>query len=304
MADYKKKPRFWYEYSGERLRVPDHFVYTMHESKGGGADIGEAFFTWAFNKHNISIVDIKILYSSQDRSVAEKNNTAASNTFFVASVRGKDKRGVEKVGDGEVGAESITKFQRGYPAGLAIKRAKVNMGKEFFNLVDLNYATDCRDSTVEFGQDKGKTLETLAQTPNGINTIRWFASEKFNGDDLFKAKAQEFLSLYIDKTGQTQPMNQVTTSTSNQTNQTIPTTSHQVQTSSQSMTHATTHQPVKMSKEQLDTMGSYRNKYFLTNAQITEIATQLFGQGFTWKNATYDQGQAFLSHLERQFGKL
>lgn len=327
MADFKRKPRFWYEYGGERHMVPEHFVYKMHDTKGGGSDIGEAFFTWAFNKHSISIVDIKILYSSEDRSKTTKDQAVASNTFFVAMVRGKDKRGVEKVGDGEVGSESINNYQRGYPAGMAIKRAKVNMGKEFFNLVDLKYAMDCRDAVVEFGQDKGKTLETIAQAGNGINTIRWFASDKFNGDDMFKMKAQEFLAVYIDKTSvEGAPLANPHIQSQVQPNAAQPVqhsaastvTSHHSQ-GHQGASHQVNQQavmpnvqpsqvvpnvPAPISREHLDVLKAYRTRFFLTDQQITAIAHELFGQGFTWKTATFDQGVRFLARLEQQFGKI
>lgn len=187
----QKKPRFVYEYLNEQYEVPSHFIYQVH---AGGYDISEAFFTWAFNKHEISIIDIKILHTSENRQPkGDKSSTAASSTFFIASVTGRDKRKVEKVGDGESGAESITNFQRGYPAGLAIKRAKVNMGKEFFNLVDLKLAKDCRDTVVEFGQEKGKTIEEISRTAQGMNTISWMASESFTGDGVIKLKATEFI---------------------------------------------------------------------------------------------------------------
>lgn len=199
MSNQQRKTRYIYDYNNEKYEVPDHFVYQIHGSKGGGYDINEAFFTWAFNKHGISIVDIQVIYANTDRTPkGDKNTHAASSTFYIATVKGRDKRQIEKVGDGESGNESITNFQRGYPAGLAIKRAKVNMGKEFFNLVDLKMATDSRDFTLEFGNDKGKTLEDLARTPQGMGTVQWLASDKFTGDGLLKLKAQEFLHLYAN----------------------------------------------------------------------------------------------------------
>lgn len=194
MSNQQKKPRYVYEYNNQKYEVPQHFIYSVHN---GGHDINEAFFTWAFNIHDISIMDIQVVYANTDRTLkGDKKNSAASSTFFIATVTGQDKRKIIKVGDGESGNESITNFQRGYPAGLAIKRAKVNMGKEFFNLVDLKMALDCRDFTIEFGNEKGKTLEELSRTPQGIGTIQWLASDKFTGDGMLKLKAQEFLFLY------------------------------------------------------------------------------------------------------------
>lgn len=194
MSNQQKKPRYIYEYNNQKYEVPQHFIYSVHN---GGHDINEAFFTWAFNIHDISIMDIQVVYANTDRTLkGDKKNSAASSTFFIATVTGQDKRKIIKVGDGESGNESITNFQRGYPAGLAIKRAKVNMGKEFFNLVDLKMALDCRDFTIEFGNEKGKTLEELSRTPQGIGTIQWLASDKFTGDGMLKLKAQEFLFLY------------------------------------------------------------------------------------------------------------
>lgn len=199
-AQNGKKPRLVYEYRNEEHEIPQRYIYQIHQSKGGGFDISESFFTWAFNKHEISIVDIQVLYSNPDRTPkGNKDTVAASSTFYIATVKGRDKKNMEKVGDGESGNESITNFQRGYPAGLAIKRAKVNMGKEFFNLVDLKLAIDCRDIVVPNGKDKGKTLEELAQTPQGQNNIRWFAGPDFNAgpEETFKYKAQQFCERYL-----------------------------------------------------------------------------------------------------------
>lgn len=320
MADNTKKPRFIYEYLNERAEVPDRFVYSVHK---GGYDINEAFFTWAFNKHEISIVDIQILYAGEDRTPkGSKEQTAASSTFFIATVKGRDKRKVEKVGDGESGNESVTNFQRGYPAGLAIKRAKVNMGKEFFNLVDLKAALDCRDAVVEFGQDKGKTLEDLSKTSQGMNSIRWMASEKFNGDGNLKYKAQEFLELYAG--GQpANPQNRHPSNgendfqpysngqNQNQPNQggqsgvqlgNTPPAQSQQPTPAPSPTITPTVPP--MSAEQKEILGAYRKKKFLTDLQITTIANELFGTSFTWKTATYEQGQTFIQRLNILYGSL
>lgn len=323
MAEITKKPRYIYEYLNERAEVPDRFVYQVHK---GGYDINEAFFTWAFNKHEISIVDIQILYAGEDRTVkGNKEQTAASSTFFIASVKGRDKRKVEKVGDGESGNESITNFQRGYPAGLAIKRAKVNMGKEFFNLVDLKSAMDCRDTVVEFGADKGKTLEELAKTSQGMNTIRWFASDKFTGDGNIKHKAQMFIELYGGGVGGSTPnpsnngnsvsnhyQNNVTTAVPQQGNmqsqQVVPNQNQQVQLQQnqpvQMQQNHSIPQIQMMSQEQKDMLGLYRKKKFLTDLQITTIANELFGTSFTWKTATYEQGQAFIQRLNILYGSI
>lgn len=321
-----RKARYWYEYAGEKHMVPEHYVYKIHPTKGGGSDISESFFTWAFNKHNISITDIDIVYSSEDRKPkpSSKDATAASSTFFIAIVKGKDKRGVEKVGDGESGNESITNFQRGFPAGLAIKRAKVNMGKEFFNLVDLKLAIDCRDATVEFGENKGKSLEQLSTNPQGVNTIRWIASEKFTGDDVLKMKAQEFVELYLQ--GGNQPTGGNIPSTSTSTSTSNPNTTTHVGSGyggsgsaySNSQTRTNPNQnpnpnqnqnnrpntPQSVTQDQLGVLGNYRKKKFLTDQQISGLVNELFGQGFSWKTATYEQGEKFIQKLEQLYGKL
>lgn len=308
MSENTKKPRYIYEYMNERAEVPDRFVYSVHK---GGYDINEAFFTWAFNKHEISIVDIQILHAGEDRTPkGNKDQTAASSTFFIASVKGRDKRRVEKVGDGESGNESITNFQRGYPAGLAIKRAKVNMGKEFFNLVDLKAAMDCRDATLEFGADKGKSLEELARTSQGMNTIRWIVSEKFTGDGNLKHKALEFLELYgsgSPATPQVSPQVNRNTQSGVQLN-TEPQGNQQQSQQSQQVNNVPlpNHQTTTpmMTAEQKELLGVYRKKKFLTDQQITTIAHDLFGATFSWKTATAKMADEYLMRLNILYGNV
>lgn len=312
MSENTKKPRYIYEYMNERAEVPDRFVYSVHK---GGHDINEAFFTWAFNKHEISIVDIQILYANEDRAPkGSKDQSAASSTFFIASVKGRDKRRVEKVGDGESGAESITNFQRGYPAGLAIKRAKVNMGKEFFNLVDLKVALDCRDTTLDFGADKGKTLEELGRTSQGLGTIRWLASDKFSGDGNLKFKAQEYLELYAGgspSSNQGSPQSNgnsisgVQLNNQSQGSQQQPQQSQNASPSTQpNNNHGTTPQPAMMTDEQRELLGVYRKKKFLTDQQITTIAHELFGTTFSWKTATAEMADQYLKRLNILYGNI
>lgn len=313
MADYKKAPRYWYEYNGQKHLVPSEFVYKLYEGKGGGHDINAAFFSWAFNKHDISIIDYKTLYANQTdlrlgaKSKEDKANIPTGIVYFSVMCKGKDKRGVEKVGVGEVGNESITNFQRGFPFGIAAKRARVNMGKEFFGLTDLNYAIDCRDYEIDFGDQKGKTLNEVCKTKEGINTVRWYASDKFTGSPVLKAKAKELVEKYIDKQNHSTP-NQNNGNTQNAGQTQKPQTNNRPQNQNTN-TNTNNTQSEKtgispLTKEQKDAFATYRDGKSVPMTEITNIGNLVTNNNFSWKTATKEQGDKMLAKLEQKYGKI
>jgi len=254
--------RLWYEYRGQKEMIPPEFIYKI--AMGSGYDISEAFFTYAFKKHGISIVDIQILYASDNRDKPVKDTTSASSAFIIASVKGRDKHGQEFCGDGEAGSENITNYQRKFPAGIAIKRAKVSMGKEFLSLTDLRFATDCRDFKVTFGEYEGQTIEDIAKKVEGVKTLRWISS-KFQGDEVLKSKVNEFLSNYLVE-------------------------------NSQPVIEVPTEEP--LTAEQKKRISDFRAEKGVANLALSTIAREICGASFTWEKATKSQGDKILEHLK------
>lgn len=305
MANNEKTPRYWFEYNGEKHLVPPEYVYQLHPTKGGGYDISAAFFSWAFNKFNISIVGYETLYANQmdlrpaAKSKEEKAEVPTGIVYFAVLCRGRDKRGIEKCGVGEVGNESITNFQRGFPYGIAAKRARVNMGKEFFGLTDLNHALDCRDHKVTFGEFNGKTLAEIASTSRGVEAIKWFASDKFQGEPVLKGKAREFCEMYLNKGNTPNPNQNDNTNKQNPSN-----------TNSKSQGNRppaqTNNNPAGerrgLTKEQKEKLSRYRDGKKVDIKEITKIAVNAIGNNFSWDTITEEQGNILLNKLAEKYG--
>lgn len=318
MAQSQKLPRVWYSYNGVQYLVPPQFVYRLHESKGGGFDINAAFFTWAFNAHGISIVSYDTIYSDQSNlkpiSKAEKGATCAGTIFFAVACKGRDKRGFERVGVGEVGNESITPFQRAFPFGIASKRAKVSMGKEFFNLVDLKYATDCRDFVVDFGEYKDCTLAEVCKTDKGKNSVRWFASDSFNANPILKQKAQEVVKYYLDKTepapvdGHTQQPNRGNGNNQQQRPNNNPQTNNQPTPEPNAPANDTETPSVLptnklLTEAQKNSFAQYRDTKHIKMDEIKKIAMQVLNKSsIDWNTMTIEEGRKVLDTLQEKYG--
>lgn len=325
----ERAARFWYEYNGERFEVPPQYVYQLHPSKGGGYEINAAFYTWAFNQHGISIMSYNTIHANQSdlrpaaKSKEEKNKIPTGVVYFAVECVGKDRKGIMKTGTGEVGNESITNFQRGFPFGIAAKRAKVNMGKEFFNLTDTNYAMDCRDFKVPFGEYQGRTLGDLANDPRGVNTIRWMASDKFTGDPVLKFKTQEMIDNFLDKgnnQNQQRPNNQQQSNqqqgtgqqqnnqqqgTGQQQNNQQQGTGQQQKSPQQSNQGQNPNGNIPpLTNEQKNAINRYRNEKNVTNEVLHQVVAELFGDNFSWNTATKEQGNTILKVLAQKHGNL
>lgn len=205
-----KKPRIWYRYNKNKYLVPERFIYEMHKSRGGGFEISVDFYTWAFNEYGISITGYETLYGNQDiltkfpkdkeEQATYKDEVASGVVFFAVKCIGRDKRGIVHTGCGEVGNESINNFQRGYPYGLATKRAKINMGKEFFELSNVKLAIDARDFIVNYGNYKGKNLTISEIYKRDVSFVEKLEDDTFNtfgqaDNELLHTKAKEYISL-------------------------------------------------------------------------------------------------------------
>lgn len=311
LANNEKTPRYWFEYNGEKHLVPTEYVYQLHPTKGGGYDISAAFFSWAFNKFNISIVGYETLYANQmdlrpaAKSKEEKAEVPTGIVYFAVLCRGRDKRGIEKCGVGEVGNESITNFQRGFPYGIAAKRARVNMGKEFFGLTDLNHALDCRDYKVTFGEFNGKTLAEIASTSRGVEAIKWFASDRFQGEPVLKAKAKEFIEKYINNQNkkdtpqnQSQPQNPP----QNPQNQNQQNQQSQQNKPAGNTGNANAGNRRGLTNEQKEKLSRYRDRKKIDIKEITKIAVTTIGNNFSWDTITEEQGNIILNKLAEKYG--
>lgn len=292
----ERAPRYWFEYNGEKHLVPPEYVYQLHPTKGGGYDISAAFFSWAFNKFNISIVGYETLYANQTdlrpaaKTKEEKAQVPTGIVYFAVLCKGRDKRGIEKSGIGEVGNESITNFQRGFPYGIAAKRARVNMGKEFFGLTDLNHALDCRDYKVTFGEFNGQTLAQICSTARGIEAVKWFASDKFQGDPILKAKAREVVEKYLNKTN------------TDNTNKTDDSQSQTQNTQTQQNKPANTGNKRGLTNEQKEKLSRYRDGKKVDIKDITRVAISAIGDNFSWDTITEEQGNILLNKLAEKYG--
>ena len=262
-----------YYYGTEEYSIPLRHIYNINESQGGGVDLLASFFTEAFRKHNVSIIEYKTLFANTGNILTKEQSKKmqAAQTYYVVECIGVDQWGRKVVGIGEVSAETITNYQRKYPYNLAAKRARTSMGKEIFGITDVKMAIDCRDYIIPAGKHKGKTIEEVAKID--INTLNWMKSNDFNSNDQsLKPKIEEYFEKYLNKNNNNQNRNNQNPDNINEINE---------------------KNEKKRAMLKLEEIKTNKN---LTNKLINQVAKKEI-EGFSWKTANSQQVYKLIEKL-------
>lgn len=132
-----------YTFNGTVQDIPNEFLYMQSNTKEWA--ISEEFFTWAFDKHGVSM-EVVLMEVVQDSFVVQMKAIHGGNLIKTA-----------------LGDAAIDETQKGEKNWIqtAFRRAKVNVGKEVFGLTELKNAMTPRHYRLSSKDHDNKTLGQL-----------------------------------------------------------------------------------------------------------------------------------------------
>lgn len=169
--DLNKEGMMLYTFDGKTYDIPNEFLFKSNYSKEWS--VSEEFFTWAFDKHEVSTEIVK---------------TETIHAHFVIQMKATYKGTMMRTSLGDVPEDDFKKD--GVKAiQTALRRAKVNVGKEVFGLTEMKNVLKPYHYIVPNGEFHGISLGVLYES-KGRESIETL---KADADFRTQQKAKELL---------------------------------------------------------------------------------------------------------------